>query len=149
MKSVLFVLKVPRWEQRSTKHLKTSTPFWKASARQRRTCSSYFYHLANPNSFYSDLFFLNSHKASSVCWPLQVDCYKGCFTGMWVISSVPDFFFFFYRIFTGFFFFLLQCFHHKWRYILQPDISICLEPFLCFSSVFLSFVCSDHVPDCT
>lgn len=97
-----FAFKVRRWERRSTKRLKTSTPSWKASARRRRTCSSFFY-----VSFYSD-FFLIQMKCHPLCWPLQVDCCKSCCTGMWVVFFfpsvfVPPVFQDFYRFFVAVF----------------------------------------------
>lgn len=88
------VFKVPRWEQRSTKRLKIFIPSWKASARQRRTCSSFFYLISQTLTFFFFFYcFLLYWEVSTICWLLKVDCcvravVQGCESSLffWVLS---------------------------------------------------------------
>lgn len=109
MTSACLFFKVQRWEQRSTKHLKTSIPSWKASARHHRTCNSFFCHRLSPVCVYS--VFLKIHSSTCV-WPLKVDCCKGCFTGTWKV-----FFHLFFTIRIRIFIFFPYFSHYKSRYI--------------------------------
>lgn len=74
---------VPKWEERSTKLLKTYTPSSKAFGRQRRPCTSSF---IVPTILFLRFFFFffKLHiKASALCWPLHVDLCKRCATMKW------------------------------------------------------------------
>lgn len=57
--------KVPKWEEKSMKPLKTSIPSSKAFARQRRICSI--------------ILFSTPGCSTQTHWPVKVECWKGLF----------------------------------------------------------------------